>query len=160
MLNIRNETLSDYGVIRSLITDAFGQTDEARLVDALHQAGTLSYSLVVKLNGAIVGHIALSRLRVPANCLALAPVSVRPDRQGRGIGSALITAAIDAARGDGVDAIFVVGAPDYDNRFGLSATQTATFNSPYIGPYFLVLNLKSRARAPGDVVYDRAFQAL
>ena len=159
-MNIRHETALDHGIIRSLIGDAFGQTDEAELVDALRQAGALSCSLVAEVNDRVVGHVALSRLRAPERCLALAPVSVHPDLQGRGIGSALIAAAIAAARSDGCCAIFVVGAPDYYTRFGFSAEQAAGFNSPFVGPYFMMLNLTSQTLTPCEVVYDAAFDGL
>lgn len=159
-MNIRSERASDHDALRSLIDDAFGQADEAALVDRLRQAGVLSHSLVAEINNTIVGHVALSRLRAPADCLALAPVAVSPHMQGRGIGSALVTAAIDAARHDGNHAIFVVGAPDYYARFGFSAAKAAPFNSAYAGPYFMMLNLTSRTMEPGDVIYDPAFDGL
>ncbi|WP_225925731.1 GNAT family N-acetyltransferase [Pseudonocardia abyssalis] len=58
--------------------------------------------MVAVAAGEIVGHVRLSRSWVDAprrlvDVLTLSPRAVRPDRQGRGIGSALPSAAIDAA---------------------------------------------------------------
>ena len=50
--------------------------------------------------------------------LILAPLAVTPDRQGRGIGGALIRAAHTAAEQAGYSLIVLVGHPTYYPRFG------------------------------------------
>ena len=55
-------------------------------------------ALVAEDNGAVVGHAVATRGDVAGHpALGLGPVSVRPDRQGTGIGSRLVAAAIEWA---------------------------------------------------------------
>ena len=92
---IRPETSADHEAIRYVNRLAFGQDDEARLVDALRVSGYVRASLVAEKAGQVVGHILFSDLpiitqaeTVPA--LALAPMAVLPDFQNQGIGSTLV----------------------------------------------------------------------
>lgn len=157
---LRAERPEDAAAIRALVTNAFGRPDEADLVDALRAGGDLTHSLVAEEKGEIVGHIALSRLKSPAKSLALAPVTVAPDRQGEGIGGALIRAAIARAIADGDALIFVLGDPAYYTRFGFT-TETATrFDCAYAGPYFMAMELGEAKTAPAPVIYTEAFGEL
>jgi GNAT superfamily N-acetyltransferase len=95
---IRERMQADDAAIRRLNDDAFGGTYESRLIEDLRSAGLDAVELVAVEDDQIVGHILFSvlatsvdRHAVPA--LALAPMAVRPDRQRRGIGSALVRAA-------------------------------------------------------------------
>src|SRR3546814_20202077 len=88
MAAIRDEAERDHGAVREVHRSAFPGEDEARLVDALRLTGDAVVSLVAERGKQIVGHALFSRLDAPMRALALAPVGVRPDRQGQGIGSA------------------------------------------------------------------------
>ena len=138
---IRQENPHDRRAVHEAVSSAFGRSDEADLVDRLRKAGDSVISLVADENGRIVGHVLLSRMEAPFPALALAPVSVIPARQGRGIGSALIKAAIDGARNENWGAIFVLGDPAYYERFGFDAKAAAGFTSPYAGEHFMTLKL-------------------
>jgi putative acetyltransferase len=87
-----------------MVEGAFGGTIEADLVDALRRSpGWLGFSFVAEASGAVVGHIAVTRSLLDAprrlvDVLVLAPVSVAPAHQGRGIGSALMRHGIEQAR--------------------------------------------------------------
>jgi predicted N-acetyltransferase YhbS len=79
--------------------------------------------LVAEMDQKVVGHILLTRVQIghgqPAKeALALAPVSVVPDLQGRGIGAALIREGHRRATELGYSLIVLVGHPDYYPRFG------------------------------------------
>lgn len=65
--------------------------------------------------------------------LLLGPLAVHPDVAGCGLGSALMRQAIESASRLGHGAIFLVGDPDYYQRFGFSSVLTKTFAMP--GPY-------------------------
>jgi putative acetyltransferase len=119
-VTVRDERSEDIAEIRNLVTSAFGRKDEATLVDELRDADDTVISLVAVENGRIVGHIALSKMVAPFATLALAPISVIPERQHDGIGSELILEAIGRAR-DVWTAIFVLGSPDFYGRFGFDA---------------------------------------
>ncbi len=84
-------------------------------------------SLVAEEQGAIVGHILLSRLVAPVRALALAPLAVAPGRQGSGVGSGLVRAAIDRARQGCWQAIFGLGEVDYSGRLGFDGASAASF---------------------------------
>jgi putative acetyltransferase len=69
--------------------------------------------------GTVLGHVVCTRAHVgQAPVLGLGPLSVRPDRQRQGIGSALMHAVLGAA--DALDEALVVllGHLDYYPRFG------------------------------------------
>jgi predicted N-acetyltransferase YhbS len=54
------------------------------------------------------------------------PVAVRPDQQGKGIGKALMAALVDAADAGAVDAMMMIGDPEYYGRFfGFTADATS-----------------------------------
>jgi putative acetyltransferase len=160
-MDIRAECPADREAIHAAITAAFRQEDEARLVDALRADGDAVISLVAETDGRVVGHVLLSRLQAPEGCLALAPVSVTPERQGAGIGSKLIRAALEQAAAQDWAAVFVLGEPGYYTRFGFSLTATAPFETEYPKDYFMALELTPGALAGmgGWVVYPGAFSS-
>jgi putative acetyltransferase len=74
--------------------------------------------LVVEQGGHVLGHVGLSRAWVDARralveVWVLSPLSVEPERQRQGIGTALVAAAIETARGSGVPVLFLEGSPVY-----------------------------------------------
>jgi putative acetyltransferase len=158
---IRDARREDGPAIRELVTRAFGREEEAALVDGLVRDRDAEISLVVETQGVLVGHVLLSRMTAPFRALALAPVSVAPPHQRRGVGSALIREAIDAARVDGWQAIFVLGAPAYYTRFGFDPALAAGFASRYSGPAFMALGLQAPLPTlTGEIRHARAFTDL
>jgi putative acetyltransferase len=157
-MQIRNERPEDAPAVRTVASAAFGRRQEADLVDALRRQGDLAVSLVAEVDGGIHGHVALSRLQSPPHAVALGPVSVIPPMQQRGIGSALVRAALDRARETGAAIVFVLGAADYYGRFGFTVAAAAPFPSSYAGPYFMALAF--RPVAAGPVIYAGPFDAL
>jgi putative acetyltransferase len=157
---IRAETPGDRSAIRDVVVEAFTGTQEADLIEGLRRDGALAISLVAEMDGRICGHVALSRLKSPSCALALAPLAVASVRQRQGIGSTLVRSAIDAAKLDRAEMIFVLGEPGYYGRFGFTIEAAAPLPSPYAGPHFMALKLFSRADPIGPVVYADAFDAL
>ncbi len=125
---IRTARPGDRAAIRTVEEQAFGRTDEADLVDALVAAGDAVLELVAEQDGRIVGHILFTRLAVKGlavesgerdiDAVALAPLAVLPDFQGKGIGSALIVEAHRYLRDQGETLSVVLGDPAYYGRFG------------------------------------------
>ncbi|WP_282949795.1 MULTISPECIES: N-acetyltransferase [unclassified Sphingopyxis] len=169
---IRAATAADGDAIDAVIRAAFagtgfGHQGEARLVRMLEADGDVLTSLVAERDGAIVGHVLLSRMDVGADGAALsaaglAPVSVAPDYQRQGIGDALIRAALDDLRKQGVQISFVLGHASYYPRFGYSPHLAERFASPFAGPHFMAMMLDSGADWPqcGRANYAPAFGRL
>lgn len=163
-MTIRPAEPGDTAAIRDVLTAAFPTGAEADLVEALTRDGDAIVSLVAELEGEVVGHVLLSRMRVSGEGRAagLGPVGVLPGLQGAGIGADLIEAALAIARATGEALVFVLGEPDYYRRFGFSAETAAPFASPYAGPYFMALALKPGFTLPasGEAAYAPAFSEL
>ena len=158
MIEIRDERASDAEGVHRVVATAFGRPDEAELVEELRRAGDSVVSLVAEEDGEIAGHVLLSKMGAPFRALALAPVSVAPARQRRGIGSALIKSAVERARKEGWAAIFVLGEPGYYARFGFDVAAAAGFTSPYAGEHFMVLALGTALPAStGELKHAKAF---
>ncbi len=148
-------------MIAQLIEQAFGQRDEALLVEQLRRDGDATVSLVGLIEGVIAGHVMLSPMSAPFPALGLAPLAVLPAFQRQGIGAALIRAAVETAREEGWKAIFVLGDQVYYNRFGFRADLAAGFSSPYAGPHLMVLPLEAELPSTlGNVDYAPAFGSL
>lgn len=159
---IRVAVPADAAQIRELHVAAFPTPAEADLVEQLKADGDTEISLVAWDEDRIVGHVLLSKMRTPFRALGLAPVAVAEQHRRKGIAASLINAAIEMARDDGWQAIFILGEPAYYQHFGFSVEKAASYASPYAGPYFMMLQLTSTALTPasGRVDYARAFDAL
>lgn len=160
-MNIRREKPGDEAAIYDVNRLAFGRDDEARLVDALRDGGYVRLSLVAEEDGEVVGHVLFSEVSADgvSKSLALAPVAVAPERQGGGVGSALIRAGIKTRADEGHDAIFLLGEPGYYSRFDFSAEKAKAFDIPYPKEYFMALELAdgSLEGASGRIEYPPPF---
>lgn len=150
--------------IATLTRAAFGGSYEAVLIDRLRHEGLVILSLVAERQGQIRGHILFSRLNVNVDgkllaAAALAPMSVCPEHQNQGIGSALVREGAGLLRARGFDAVLVLGHPAYYPRFGFSAETAQFLVSPYAGESFMALELRPGALRgkDGRVVYPAAF---
>ena len=121
-MHIRVERREDAPRIHDLHRAAFGSTFEGDIVDALRAAGVALISLVAVDEDEIVGHILFSPVTITGadgmRIVALGPIAALPDRQRRGIGSALVNAGLEQCRKSGAQAVFVVGHAEYYPRFG------------------------------------------
>lgn len=122
---IRTEREDDYGLVQKLNEIAFGQSDEAELVSKLRKNPDYipELSLVAEENNKIIGHILFTPTEIVDGeqhhkSLALAPMSVLPEQQNKGIGSALVKAGFEKAKQLGFSSVIVLGHPDYYPRFG------------------------------------------
>lgn len=165
---IRQEHTDDYDLIRDLITAAFGQPDEAHLVEALRHdpAYIPELSLVAQLDTKIVGHILFTRITIQEGdesvvSLALAPMAVDPLFQNKGIGSALVRYGHDRARELGYMSVIVLGHPGYYPRFGYKPASHWGIRCPFVAPddAFMAMELKAGAldHVHGTVVYSAPF---
>lgn len=93
--------------------------------------------------------------------LALAPVSVLPDYQSKGIGKKLILEALQKAKELGYQSVVVLGHPEYYPKFGFQKASHWRIKAPFDVPdeVFMALELQENAlvHVSGVVEYSRAF---
>ena len=160
---IRPETAADGGAIRALTEAAFegaphSSGTEAAIVDALRAAGQLTLSLVAESGGAVVGHAAISPVTIGEGAggwFGLGPVSVRPDRQGRGIGAALVGEALARVERLGAAGCVVLGDPGYYQRFGFAVVPGLRFEG--VPPEYFMAQAFRGELPRGAVTYHAAF---
>ena len=161
---VRVATPSDGEAVRRVVGAAFGRDQVIRMIAALEAAGDVLTSLVAEEQGAVVGHVQLNRCWVDARerlveVAVLSPLSTDPGHEGRGIGTALVAAALDAAEVAGLPAVFLEGDPAFYSVRGFVPAEPLGFGrpSPRIPePAFQVALLDQRLPG-GPVVYCQAF---
>ncbi len=134
-LTIRPETGQDYAAIARVTEAAFGKPREALMVDAVRSSDGFvpELSLVAELDGVDVGHVMLSYVELGEDShrvLELGPMSVVPEHQRTGIGSALVEEAIHRANKRGEPLVLVLGHPTYYPRFGFRPASTLGITPP------------------------------
>lgn len=145
-MHIRQETKSDFGAVCKLIEKAFeneamSDHKEHFLVERLRQSDVFmpELSLVAEIDGTVVGHVLLTKITInngtqSFESLALAPVSVLPDYQGKGIGGKLIIEAHEKAKALGQTSIVLLGHDQYYPRFGYKQADTFGIKLPFDVP--------------------------
>ncbi len=146
--------------------DGTGDPGEAALVAwLLEDPGHLpDLSLVAVDNtGSLVGHVVCSRGGVDsAPALGLGPLSVRPDRQRSGIGTALLEAVLAAAEARDERLVCLLGDPAYYSRFGFQPASELGVEAPEPswGDYFQARTLGGRTAPTGTFRYAPPFDRL
>jgi putative acetyltransferase len=159
---IRREGPGDAAVIREITAAAFARPAEAALVDELResQAWIPALSMVAEESG-VIGHVLCTRGHVgDAPVLALGPLTVRPDRQRAGVGSALMHAVLGAGDALGEPLVALLGDPGYYARFGFQLSEEYQITPPVAGwrPHFQVRLLTGyRREVRGTFRYAEPF---
>lgn len=172
-IKIRQEEEKDYKLSEMIVEKAFKNAEhtdhkEHFLVSKLRKSDSFvpELSLVAEFNGEIVGHIMLTKLLIQNEenkyeSLALAPVSVLPEYQNKGIGSKLIIESLKIAKEIGFKSVIVLGHDKYYPRFGFKPASTFGIKSPFDAPdeFFMALELKTKGLdgITGTVVYSKEF---
>ncbi len=143
---IRQEKTADYQIVFNLIKKAFetetmSNHTEPFLVERLRKTAAFipELSLVAELNEQIVGHILLTKIKIKGDTsehesLALAPVSVLPSHQRKGIGTALIQKAHEVAKALDFHSIVLIGHENYYPKFGYKKAADFGITFPFAAP--------------------------
>ena len=164
-MRIRKERESDIDAISELTAAAFkdnphSQQTEVFIIRALRADNALAVSLVAEIDGRIAGHVAFSPVTVSDGSdgwYGVGPLSVVPDLQRQGIGSALMNEGLALLKARGAKGCVLVGYPEYYKRFGF-------YNPPDLilegvpQEVFLALQF-GNSKAQGSVEFHKAFFA-
>lgn len=170
-MNIRTETYKDHQQVFKLIEAAFRNEEytdhnEHHLVEKLRRSEAFipELSLVAEIEGKIVGHILLTKIHIQSEeqrqeALALAPVSVLPNYQNKGIGARLINRSHNIARNLGYPCILLIGHEHYYPRFGYEPASAHGITFPFEAPdeNCMVFFLTEPSRLNGVVEYPPEF---
>ncbi|MCW9132607.1 N-acetyltransferase [Bacillus paramycoides] len=172
METIRKEQKNDYRkteevVKQAFLNEEFSDKTEHELVSRIRKCDAFIPELsIVAVDKEIVGHIMLSKITIEQDgtsveSLALAPVSVAPSHQKKGIGRKLIIAALEKAKELGYESVIVLGHQDYYPKFGFKKASDWNIKAPFEVPdeVFMVMELREDALegVEGVVQYSEAF---
>lgn len=150
IMKIRKENSSDYKEIYNLV-------NKLRCRDSFIP----ELSLVATEKDEIIGHILFTKANVDnEEVLVLAPLSVLPKFQNKGIGSALIKEGHSIAKSLGYEYSFVLGDNNYYSRF--SYIPATNFNvllpEGILDKYFMATKLKENTKnISGKLIYAKEF---
>ncbi len=172
-IKLRQENENDHKKVFQLIEKAFEKEEysdhkEQFLVERLRKSEAFipELSIVAEIDNEIVGHILLTRLEIKNNTtsfqsLALAPVSVLPEFQGKGIGAKLILYSHKIAKELGYKSIILLGHQHYYPRFGYELCKKYNIEMPFDVPAenCMVIELVKDGLkdVSGKVIYPDAF---
>jgi putative acetyltransferase len=124
-VKIRQESAADSVEVLEVIRLAFGRIAESRLVEKFRENPNYipELSLVAEYEGHVIGHILFFPIDVKVDgealqTLVLAPLSVHPSYQRRGVGGELAKAGLATVKQRGYPSVLVLGHPNYYPRFG------------------------------------------
>lgn len=136
MVAFRKEKSGDEHQIRIVHQRAFGQAEEADIVDKLRQNCTDAISLVAVSEDRIIGHILFTPVTIQAKeriitGIGLAPMAVLPGFQRQGIGSQLVKAGLEVIEKSQFPFVIVLGHPTYYPRFEFVPASRYDIKSEY-----------------------------
>jgi len=167
-MDIRSETENDWSAVYDLNVLAFDTKVEANLVNSLRKCATPYISLVAKIEDEVVGHIMFTPVELTEYSsvfiMGLAPMAVKENFRGVGVGSKLVASGIEACEKLGVGAIVVLGHANYYPRFGFKPASNFYLSCEYDVPdeVFMALELMPGylSSKSGVVKYHETFASV
>ncbi|GAA3733456.1 N-acetyltransferase [Flavobacterium ginsengisoli] len=172
-IKLRQENKNDFESVFHLIEKAFEKEEysdhkEQFLVERLRKSDAFipELSIVAEIDNHIIGHILFTKLEIKNESqtfpsLALAPVSVLPEFQGKGVGSKLILHGHEIAKSLGYKSVILLGHQDYYPKFGYELCEKYNIKMPFDVPtencMVIALAEDGLKGVSGEVVYPKAF---
>ncbi len=161
---IRQERIDDYQEVHNLVKSAFENAEhtdnnEHNLVEKLRKSEGFikELSLVAEEDDKIIGHVIYTKAMIGnETALALAPLSVLPTAQKKGVGTALMKKGHEVAKSLGYDIIVVLGSEKYYPRVGFKPAGEFGIKAPFDVPCenFMAISLSNKSQhIGGTVVY-------
>ncbi|MDU2091789.1 MAG: N-acetyltransferase, partial [Enterococcus faecalis] len=146
-MKIRQERPAEYQAVERLTYQAFKELNltenwrptEHFIVHLLRESADFipELSLVSETDqGKLTGHIMSSKakLQLPDHTekavLTIGPLSVHPEAQNTGVGSALIKHSVQKAKELGIGGLIILGHPTYYTKFGFVSATTFQITLP------------------------------
>jgi putative acetyltransferase len=137
-MNLRAATSEDQPGVEEVVAAAFDEPVDGgvvRMMRLLRSSGAERASIIAAAEDEVVGHVQLSRGWIDARevlveALVLSPLSVASTWQNRGIGTALVEAALVEAERQGGPAVLLEGSPTYYGRRGFQAATPKGLSRP------------------------------
>ena len=169
MITIRKENKIDYEKVFELNALAFGQDNEANLVELLRKSESFvpELSIVAINDDELIGHILFTKIKIindidEFESLALAPMAVHQQHQNLGIGSKLVKYGLQKAKELGFVSVIVLGHKEYYPRFGFEPAINWNIKAPFDVPseVFMGMELKhfGLKNVSGIVQYPKEFE--
>lgn len=168
---IEPERPADSAAVRAVVGTAFAHHREVvDLVELIRASPHYvpEFALVARIDSFVVGFVMISGVPLETDdgtrhpALTLSPLAVTPDHQGRGIGAALVRAALAAADDAGAGLVLLEGSPKYYGRLGFTPAADAGITVPLpdgvppeAAQIYRLRNYDSAVR--GRMVYPSAF---
>ena len=159
-MTIRMEEPKDYREVENLTREAFWNKYHPGCMEhyVLHcyrdrPEFVKELDYVAEEDGKIIAHIMYSRAQITTDdgqtvpVMIFGPVSVLPEKQGRGYGSRLIRYTLELAEKMDCGAVAITGDPEYYHRFGFASGSALGVYYDGIprseeAPFFMVKELK------------------
>ena len=171
VFEIRKEEPKDYRTVEEIVKKAYAFADmtngrEYKIVMDLRASPNFvpRLSLVAETeDGVLVGHVLFSKAKIGTETvLALAPLSVDPKYQNKGIGKALVQEGINIAKELGYGVITVLGEWRYYSRFGFVKAQKHGITIPKKGSeeslFVMEIKVGNLEKVKGVIDYDNALK--
>ncbi|QYA42951.1 N-acetyltransferase [Macrococcoides bohemicum] len=167
-MHIRQATLQDLKEIMCTTELAFeneltSDNQEHTLVEELMRSDSYipELTLVATIDNKIVGHIMYSKIKIDVyDGFAMAPLSVHPDYQKQGVGTALLHYTLSIIPLS--VPVVILGHPSYYNKFGFVKASIYNIKAPFEVPddvFMVRASEKVKEKGiQGIVIYSEAFQ--
>jgi predicted N-acetyltransferase YhbS len=148
-IKLRQERAADHDAVSEVIIAAYENVEysnhrEQIMVERLRNSNAFipELSIIAELeDNKIAGHILLTRIHIikqdkSFEALTLAPLSIRPEYQNKGIGKRLVMESHRVAKDLGFEFIAVLGHARYYPKFGYVTTSKYNIEIPFKGNFY------------------------
>jgi putative acetyltransferase len=165
---IRSETVIDFYSIAQVNDIAFGGKSESELISKLRNTQNFitEFSIIAEIDENIIGHILFYPINIETKTgliptVALAPMSVLPKYQNKGVGTKLVQYGLQKCKERGFESVTVLGHANYYPKFGFEPASKWGIYSDFdvADEVFMSMELKEDAlvKVAGKVIYPKEY---